>query len=74
MAEYGMVVTTIVLKPEIETAKADQVAQDLTIVLQKKIGQTSKAIETLQGGGWGIIAHDLTRLGNNLLLSFLLRR
>ncbi len=74
MAEYGMVITSVDLKPGIETAPGEQVAQSLTIVLQKVVGSTSKAVEKLEGGGWGIIAHDLTKVGNNLLVSFLLRR
>jgi hypothetical protein len=74
MAEYGMVLTNIDLKPEIATAKGEQIAQGLTIVLQKAVQQTSKGIDTLEGGGWGIIAHDITKIGNNLIVSFLLRR
>jgi hypothetical protein len=72
--EYGMIVTNVDFKPAIETAPGKDIAQNLTVVLQQVVQTTSKAIDKLEGGGWHIISHELTKLGNTLLVSFLIRR
>jgi len=74
MAEYGMIVTTGELTVGIADASADEVSQSLTVVLTEMLQKTSKGIETLQGGGWSIVSHEITRIDRHLVVSFLLCR
>jgi len=74
MAEYSTIVTTVDLKPEIYKATSEQVAQAITMSLGNVLRKTSKGIETLGGGGWHILSHQLTTIGDHLIVSFLLRR
>lgn len=74
MSEYSVVVTDIDLSPDIEKVTSDQLDASLTMSLNQIVQKTSKVIQTHEGGGWEIISHELTRLGNRLVVSFLLRR
>ena len=74
MAEYSTVVTHIDLKPEAYSQTGDQMAKNLTAVLGKVLKSTAKLSESFQGGKWEILSHQIFRIGDHLLVSFLLRR
>jgi len=40
----------------------------------KVTSDLSKALDTLDGGGWEAVSHDLLIFGNTLIVSFLTRR
>lgn len=72
--EYGMMVETGELKPGMADATAGEVSRSLTLGLGNIVQKASKGLETLEGGGWVIVSHDLTRIERHLVLSLLVRR
>jgi hypothetical protein len=75
MAEYGFIVQTIDIKPDMEDSTADQLSQTMAIGLNKIVQSASKGLNNLPGGGSGeILSHNLTRIGGHLIVSFLFRR
>ncbi len=74
MVEYGMIVTTGELKAGMADATASEVSQSLTVVLSQMVQRASKGIETLQGGSWKIVSHEITRIDRHLVVSFLIHR
>ena len=74
MSEYATVVTNVDLKPEAYSQTGDKLAQSLTLTLSKVLKNTTKARESFQGGRWDILSHQIFRIGDHLLVSFLLRR
>jgi hypothetical protein len=74
MAEYGMIVTSIDLKPGIEDAAKEEIGVSLTNALGQVVQKTSKGLPSLQGGGWEIVSHNLMRLQSHLIVSLLIRR
>jgi hypothetical protein len=75
VAEYGFIVQTIDIKPDMEDSTADQLSQTMAIGLNKIVQGASKGLSNLPGGGGGeIISHNLTRIGGHLVVSFLFKR
>jgi hypothetical protein len=72
--EYSIMVHTIQLKPGIGDATSDEVSQGLTIALAQVIQTVGKAAQSLEGGGWDVISHEITRLDRHVVISFLLSR
>ena len=72
MAEYNTVSSCILLKHNIENATAEEMGESVNKALYQAVQSTAKELKA-QGGGWKIISHEITRLGNNLIVSFLLR-
>ena len=75
MVEYGFIIQTIDIKPDMEDTTADQLSQTMAIGLNKIVQGASKGLSNLPGGGNGeILSHNLTRIGGHLVVSFLFRR
>ena len=74
MTEYSTVVTSIELKPELKQTNVDQFNVELTTLLNQIVQTTAKACRDIEGGNWHILSHQLTLLGDRLVVSFLLRR
>lgn len=75
MAEYGLLVQTIDIKPDMEDSSADQLSQSMAIALNTIVQSASKGLSNLPGGGNGeILSHNLTRIGRHLVVSFLFKR
>jgi hypothetical protein len=74
MAEYGFMVQTMEIKPDMEDATADGLGQMMAMGFGQMAQKAAKGLTTLQGGNWEIMSHDVTRLGRHLIVSFLLRR
>jgi len=75
MAEYGFIIQTIDIKPDMEDTTADQLSQTMAIGLNKIVQGASKGLSNLPGDGNGeILSHNLTRIGGHLVVSFLFRR
>jgi hypothetical protein len=72
MAEYNTVSSCILLKHDIENATVEEIGESVNQALYQAVQTTAKELKA-QGGGWNIISHELTKLGNNLIVSFLLR-
>ena len=74
MPEYAIMVRTAELSPAIENATADEVTENLTPPLTELAQEMSQFCETLQGGDWVIVSHNLATLNHHLLVTFLLCR
>jgi len=74
MAEYGFMVQTMEIKPDMEDATADGLGQTMAMSLGQMAQKASKGLTTIQGGNWEIVSHDMTRLGRHLIVTFLIRR
>lgn len=75
MSEYGFIVQTIDIKPDMEDATADELSQSMAIDLNKVVQSASKGLSNLPSGGRGeILSHTITRIGGHLVVSFLFRR
>jgi len=74
MAEYAVLATTGELKVGMADASANEVSQSVTVVLNQIVQKAAKGMEKLQGGGWDIVSHEVTRIDRHLVVSFLLRR
>jgi hypothetical protein len=75
MAEYGFIIQTIDIKPDMEDSTADQLSQNMAIALNTIAQSAAKGLSNLPGGGNGeILSHNLTRIGGHLVVSFLFRR
>jgi len=74
MADYTMAVSSITLKPGIEDLPIHDIEKALANSLKKVIEGVSKGNEILEGGGWEIVSHDITRLQSHLIITFTLRR
>lgn len=74
MTEYTILVKTTELNSAIARATPDEVTEHLTPPLTEVGKELSQICETLLGGGWEIVSHDIARLNHHLLIAFLLRR
>jgi hypothetical protein len=76
MVEYGFMVQTMDIKPDMEDSTADQLSQGMAVALNKMAQGASKGLSNLPGGGGNpeIISHNLTRIGGHLLVTFMFKR
>jgi hypothetical protein len=74
MTEYGFVVNTIEIKPEVDDAGPEEVSKLIAVKLNQIAAQASKGLRNLRGGGWEIKSHTLTRVGKHLVVSMLVSR
>jgi lipopolysaccharide biosynthesis regulator YciM len=73
MAEYGFLVQTIDISPNMESYTAEQTSKTMATGLNTLLQNTSKGLKTLSGEA-EILSHSATRVGNHLVVSFLFRR
>ena len=74
MGEYSMMVQTMQLQPGMSDATGEEVGKSLAVALGQIVKTVSTASQKLEGGGWEIVSHELTRIDRHLVVSFLLRR
>jgi len=74
MAEYGVMAQSVDLKPEAYSATGALLAKTITESMNQILIKASKGLQSFQGGGWDIMSHQITRIGDHLVVSFLLRR
>ena len=74
MSEYATVVKALDLKPAAYNAPRDQLAKATSLTFGNVVNRISKDTQSFQGGGWEIVSHNLTRIGDHLLASFVIRR
>ena len=72
--EYATMVQTAELKPGLADFTSDEVGQNIAVGLSQVLQKASKGLQTLQGGGWEILSHDLTRIDRHLVVSLLICR
>ena len=74
MSKYSAVVTTAELKPEIYSMSAEDTSKNLTMLFGRMVKQASKVCNVHEGGRWEMVSHETTRIGDRLVVSFLLHR
>jgi len=74
MAEYGIMVQTIEIKPVIADATANEVSQYFTAGLNQIVQKASKGLNSFKGGSWSVVSHDLTKIDHHLVLSLLIQK
>ncbi len=75
MANYGLIVQTIELKPGGEDASAAEVSQGLAISLNETLKAASRGVENFPRGGKGeLLSHNIVRLGSHLVVSYLFKK
>ena len=74
MAEYGVMAQSVDLKPEAYSASGALLAKTITESTNQILIKAAKGLQSVQGGGWEILSHQITRIGDHLIVSFLLRR
>jgi hypothetical protein len=74
MTEYGIIVQTVEIKPDMQDATADEISQSMVVGLNQILQKASKGLSNLPNGKKGeIVSHSLTRIGRHLVLSILFR-
>jgi hypothetical protein len=74
MAEYGMMVQTLDIKPDMADLTAGEFSQNLTGSLGQLLHNAISGLKNFQQGDWEIVSHSLTRVDRHLVLSLLIRR
>ena len=74
MTQYGFMVQSIEIKPEMDDADANEVSKTVAMQLNQTIQKASRGLQNLEGGGWAIGSHCLTRVGKHMVVSFLIHR
>ena len=72
--EYSIGFQTLEMGPGLAGASGDEVNDELTRQVGSTVRDLAEALQTLEGGGWEIISHDITSLDGRLVASFLTRR
>jgi hypothetical protein len=71
---YGFVIRAATLTPFLARATENEVATSLSQTLNQIMLETSHALDESPGGpGWELVSHNLIRLDNHLVVSFLVR-
>jgi hypothetical protein len=73
MTEYGFMVQSIEVKPEMDDADAAQVGKSVAMQLNQMVQRAARGL-SLKGGGWEIASHTITRVGRHMVVSFLIKR
>ena len=74
MAEYGMMVHSIEITPDMADQSANEFSQRLSGGLGQILNTAMNGLKTFQRGDWEIVSHSLTRVDRHLVLSLLIRR
>ncbi|HUJ76943.1 MAG TPA: hypothetical protein VL359_18910 [bacterium] len=74
MAEYGLMTQIIEVTPELADASASEMGQALTMKLNPLVQAASRGLGSLEGGGWSMVSHSLTRVDRHLVLTILIKR
>jgi hypothetical protein len=72
---YAVVIRAATLTPFLARATDKEVAASLSQTLNQIMLETSQSLdESPDGPGWELVSHNLIRLDNHLVVSFLVRR
>ncbi len=74
MAEYTTVTKSLIIQKDVEQLTINELQQIMTKAIAGITEEVSKALKTLNGGGWEIISRELTKFDNKFIVSFLLKR
>lgn len=74
MIEYTTMIQTFELPPEVIEMKGIEFSKKLGDSIELVARKVTKAAESVDGGGWEILSHDIIRFGQFLSVSFLLKR
>jgi hypothetical protein len=73
--EYGFMIQTLDISPDMEDATADELSQDMAVRLNKVIQAAGTGLGNLPGSRKGeFISHNITRVGSHLVVSLLFKR
>ena len=62
------------MKPHMEDTTSEEINLGLNKALGDIVQRMFKDIKGVKGDSWEIVPHELTKLGNKLVVFFLLRR
>ena len=75
MAEDGMMVQTLEIKPEMADLSPEKIGQSLAGELGKLLSTAARGLVNLPDKGhWEIVSHSLTRLDRHLILSVVIKK
>ena len=75
MAEHRLMLFAMKLLPDVLEASSNEIGRGLTLSLGRILDEDiSKRLDSLEGGGWEIVSHNLTTMDQHLIFSFLIRR
>ena len=74
MKEYGMVVKTVDLEQVLKVLGEKELGEYLSVTLDRISQITSKILPEMKGGGWNIFSHDLCKIDDKLVVSFMVYR
>jgi hypothetical protein len=76
MADYGFMVQTIDITPDMEDATSDQLSQGMAIAMNKMLSGAVNGIKNMPGasGKGELLSHNIVRVGSHLVVSFLFKR
>ncbi len=72
--EYSFMVQTVQVNPQLADADSDHVSQSLGALLGPLGAQLSTLRQSAPGGPSEIVSHNMTRIGQHLVLTLLTRR
>ncbi|MCJ7769548.1 MAG: hypothetical protein MUO92_03610 [Dehalococcoidales bacterium] len=74
MTEYTTVTKALVIQKDVEQLTINELQQIMTQAIAGITEEVSKALKTLDGGGWEIVSRELTKFDTKFIVSFLLKR
>jgi len=74
MMEYGIMVKSMPVKPELQDLNDDDLGKVMSQAIVRTLLETTDDMNSQELKSWRILSHCLTRLDAHLLLSFLVER
>ena len=71
---YGFIFDSVRLPADFIETSAEQLIRGVGISLQTSPNKINQRILELPPGNWEVLSHSITALGQNLLISYLIRR
>jgi hypothetical protein len=69
-----MAINTLQLKTVTPDATGDDMNKYISLGVNRIFRDVAEGTQQVEGGGWEILSHSLTKLDNHLVVSFLLSR
>jgi hypothetical protein len=74
MSDYGMIVQTLTIKPDMEDASSDEVSKEMSVGLGQLLHKVTTGLKNLPNTKDAeLLSHNITRVGSHLIVSFLFR-
>jgi len=74
MMEYGIMVKSMPVKPELQDLNEDDLGKVMSQAIVRTLLETTEDMNSQGLKNWRVLSHCLTRLDAHLLLSFLVER